>query len=357
MASWRNRSNGSIGFILFVLLSATSDVSSFAFSRLQPPLTQRSNSILGDGSIYSNNENPRVVGFEDGISLTPKRRWKNNSKLFMANDEGGTGTSTIAAILFAIFVAGSLLPLAGTFGMKGDMSIADSVTTRQDAPGKLQNFESKQYSLSRSAIQEKLNAVPVFYIATAGKDGSTSTMGTDIYLSFEDANAASAKISASTVKGTTLDQVMYPLVLKRGRMRMAPPPAEVERAEAKIMDADKSDVPAYRLIPSKSSVQQAKEFNVELSTSDVPLFVADRLAFGSPKGPQLPLFLDKNDCITSYKRLRQAKSSLPEEPSIRTSTLLETLISMEKGTRPGVSQLAFYSTAGDLLRLTEMLSE
>jgi hypothetical protein len=190
------------------LLSAPSDVSSFAFSRIQQPLAL-SNSIIGERSIYSN-ENHRVVRFEDDIALTPKRRW-SNSKLFMANDEGpgGTGTSTAAAILFFIFVAGSVLPLAGTFGMKGDMSIADSVTTRQDAPGKLQNFESKQYSMSRSAIQEKLNAVPVFYIATASKDGSTSTMGTDIYLSFEDANAASAKISSSSVKGTTLDQVMY----------------------------------------------------------------------------------------------------------------------------------------------------
>jgi len=352
MANRRNRSNELIGFILFVLLSTPSDVSSFAFPRIQQPITF-SNSILGDRSIPSNG-NHCVLRFED-LTSTSK---PCNSKLFMANNEGsgGTGVSVTAAILFFIFVAGSVLPLAGTFGMKGDMSIADSVVTRQDAPGKLQNFETKQYSLSRSAIQEKLNSVPVFYIATAGNDGST-TMGTDIYLSFEDANAAAAGISSSSVKGTTLDQVMYPLVLKRGRMRMAPPPAEVERAEGKILNSDKSDARDYRLVPSKLSVQQAKEFDLTLSSSDIPLFVADRLAFGSPKGPQLPLFLDKDDCITSYQRLRQGKSSLPEEPNIRTATLLETLISMEKGTRPGVSQLAFYATAGDLLRLTEMLSK
>ena len=137
-------------------------------------------------------------------------------------------------------------------------------------------------------------------------------------------------------------------------MRMAPPPSEVQTAEEKIMNSE--NAPEYRLVPSKLAMQQAKEFNVELSNSDVPLFVADRLAFGSPKGPQLPLFLDKDDCITSYNRLRNGKSSLPEQPNIRTSSLLETLVSMEKGTRPGVSQLAFYSTADDLLRLTEMLS-
>ena len=119
-----------------------------------------------------------------------------------------------------------------------------------------------------------------------------------------------------------MNQHRYPLVLKRGRMRMAPPPSEVEKAESVIMSMEKSESPSYRLIPSKTSVEQAKEFGLELTKSDVPLFVADRLAFASPKGPQLPLFLDKDDCITSYKRLRTAKSSLPQEPSIRTSTLL-----------------------------------
>ena len=133
---------------------------------------------------------------------------------------------------------------------------------------------------------------------------------------------------------------------------MAPPPAEIEQAEAKIMAGDRSDI--FRLVPSKISVEQAKQLDLETSQSDVPLFIADRLAFASTKGAQLPLFLNKDDCITSYKRLREAKSSLPEQPNIRTTTLLETLISMEKGTRPGVSQLNFYATAGDLLRLTEM---
>mmetsp|Transcript_20257 Transcript_20257/g.41739 ORF Transcript_20257/g.41739 Transcript_20257/m.41739 type:complete len:339 (+) Transcript_20257:62-1078(+) len=329
-----------IGFIsVFVLLSTLSDVSSFTLStRVQHPLT----TTHSPNSIFHHDKN-RVFRLED---RAPVKR--SESRLFMANDnEGGTGVGIIAGLLLLIFVAGSVIPLAGTFGMKGQMSIADSVITKQDTPGKMQ-MESKQFSLSRSAIQEKLNSVPVFYVS---KDG---TMGTDIYMSYEDAAAAS---SGGTIKGTTLDQVMYPLVLKRGRMRMSPPPSEVEKAEAQIMNSEsKSASPTYRLVPSQRSVQQAKEYGLELSNSDIPLFVADRLAFGSPKGPQLPLFLDKDDCITSYKRLRDGKSSLPEEPNIRTSTLLETILSMERGTRPGVSQLSLYSTAGDLLRLTEMLA-
>mmetsp|Transcript_10585 Transcript_10585/g.25491 ORF Transcript_10585/g.25491 Transcript_10585/m.25491 type:complete len:351 (-) Transcript_10585:400-1452(-) len=350
MTTCRYIANG-LTLIAVILLSSPFDVSSFTFSRIKPLANQRS--IAGDGAINAN-ESRYVLRFDDLASISTQC----NTRLLMANDEGqgGGSTSIIAGILLLIFVAGSVVPILGTFGMKGEMSIADSVVTRQDAPEKLQNFESKQYSLSRSAIQEKLNSVPVFYIATTGDDGYT-TMGTDIYMSYDDAKAASAGPSSSSVKGTTLDQVMYPLVLKRGRMRMAPPPVEVERAEGKILDAGKADSPSYRLIPSKVSVQQAKELNLKLSDSDFPLFVADRLAFGSPKGPQLPLFLDKNDCITSYNRLRQGKSSLPEVPNIRTSTFLETLVSMERGSRPGVSQISFYATADDLLQLTEMLSK
>lgn len=341
MATSRNRFNGLlIGLIGWIILISTpAHVSSFTLPRVHQNLATQSNPNIRLGG----RGGPDFLRFGDVSPRNP------DSKLLMANNnQGGTGTAVIAGLLLFIFVAGSLLPLAGTFNQKSTFSISDSVVTKQDAPGKLANSERKEFSLSRSQIQEKLNSVPVFYIATDG------TMGTDLYMSYEDAVAASGP--SSTVKGTTLDQVMYPLVLKRGRMRMAPPPSEVEKAESVIMSMEMSESPFYRLIPSKTSVEQAKEFGLELTKSDVPLFVADRLAFASQKGPQLPLFLDKEDCVTSYKRLRTAKSSLPEEPSIRTSTLLNTIFSMERGTRPGLSQLSFYSTAGDLLRLTEMLS-
>ena len=68
------------------------------------------------------------------------------------------------------------------------------------------------------------------------------------------------------------------------------------------------------------------------------------------------MFLEKEDCITSYNRLRKAGGNkLPEEPNIRTTTFFDIVQSMEKGTRPGVRQLQFYATADDLLRASEML--
>lgn len=135
---------------------------------------------------------------------------------------------------------------------------------------------------------------------------------------------------------------------------MAPPSTEVQNAEADLSNSDSPKT--YRLVPSKAAKEQAKEFNMQLADSDIPLFVADRLAFAGPKGPQLPLFADKNDCIMSYQRLRQGKSSLPEQPNIRTASLLDELYSMEKGTRPGVSQLAFYATADDITKAAEIFN-
>jgi hypothetical protein len=132
-------------------------------------------------------------------------------------------------------------------------------------------------------------------------------------------------------------------------MRMEPPPAEVAKAEAAIT-FDKT----YRLIPSKAAREQAAEFKVDVADGDVPFFVADRLAFAGPKGPQLPLFTDENDCISSYQRLRESSKKLPEIANIRVATLMDEIFSMEKGTRPGVSQLAFYANAEDLSKATEI---
>ena len=89
---------------------------------------------------------------------------------------------------------------------------------------------------------------------------------------------------------------------------------------------------------------------------DIPLFVVERLAFAGADGkPELPLFTEKEDAITSYSRLRESGGNkLPEQPSIRTTTLLDVLESMEKGTRPGVGQLQFYGNADDVLKADEM---
>lgn len=63
-------------------------------------------------------------------------------------------------------------------------------------------------------------------------------------------------------------------------MRMAPPPTEIQRAEDSLGNSGKT----YTLIPSKRALADAAELKIDLSNSDFPLFVADRLAFASPNG-------------------------------------------------------------------------
>lgn len=56
--------------------------------------------------------------------------------------------------------------------------------------------------LSRSAIQEKMSMVPIFYLVNK-EDGN---MDTSIYMSYND--AANVATGATNIKATTLDQVM-----------------------------------------------------------------------------------------------------------------------------------------------------
>jgi hypothetical protein len=121
----------------------------------------------------------------------------------MADDNEGPGPLTTIGILviMILFVGSGLLPLLAGGGDK-DLSIADSVVTRQDTPQKLKNFESTQDRLSRATIQEKLSAIPVFYLSEKG------SMQTDIYLSYPEAQDAASGKAAVSVKATSLDQVM-----------------------------------------------------------------------------------------------------------------------------------------------------
>jgi len=266
-----------------------------------------------------------------------------NSEFGFAEIRNGIIGLLIALVVFS----GDFLPLiTGQMGQK-TAPLAESVAVR-NAEGKSLSITtvtptmSEKYRLSRASIQEKLSAIPVFYITNQNGE-----MDTNIYVSYDDAKEAAG--SSNLVKATTLDQVEYPLVLRRGRMRMAPAPVEVSKAEANIDTK-------YTLIPSKQAIADAAELKIMLAPNDFPLFVADRLAFSKVgAGIQVPLFLEKQDCLTSYERLQKSsgegkKSTLPEQPIIRATTLNDELFSMEKGSRPGQTQLAFYASAEDVNR-------
>ncbi len=66
-------------------------------------------------------------------------------------------------------------------------------------------------------------------------------------------------------------------------------------------------------------------------------------------GPQVPIFLERADGITSYKRLGK------EDGGSGTNYVIVGCVGeMERGTRPGVGQLEFYGNAEDVLKADEM---
>jgi len=175
-------------------------------------------------------------------------------------------------------------------------------------------------------------------------------MQENIYFSYSDATNAASSGEGSVVKVTTLDQIMYPLILKREGMfkPTAATPIEVKNAIA----SSSSTSTTYKLVPSAAALNDAKDTGTTLKEGDIPLFSIARLAFaGSGGQPQVPLFLERADGVTSYTRLGKS-----DEAVVRTTSLLDVLDSMERGTRPAVGQLEFYGNAEDVLKADEMSS-
>ena len=267
----------------------------------------------------------------------------------MSSNNDNEGPAPITAIFISLvllfFVVSAFAPLldfASIQPSNQDLNLGDAVVTRQDDTNKLKNYQSKFDALSSTRIQQKLANLPVFYIAKG--DGG---MQENIYFSYSEAtNAASS--GESVVKVTTLDQIMYPLILKREGMfkPTAATPIEVKNAIAS------SSTTSYKLVPSAAALTDAKNTGTTLKEGDIPLFSIARLAFaGSGGQPQVPLFLERADGVISYTRLGKS-----DEAVVRTTSLLDVLDSMERGTRPAVGQLEFYGNAEDVLKEDEMSS-
>ena len=84
---------------------------------------------------------------------------------------------------------------------------------------------------------------------------------------------------------------------------MAPPPLEVQKAEELISesrsDSDSSTTDGtavmtqrFQFVPSTAAKKDAMDLQLTYKDGDIPLFLADRLAFASNDGPQV--------CHTKY---------------------------------------------------------
>jgi hypothetical protein len=121
----------------------------------------------------------------------------SSTALQMSSNGDGKGALTAAGLLFIIvlFVGGSILPMMGGGGIA---PLANSIASRDEA--QQQVVTNDKYRLSRAAIQEKLNTVPVFFVV-----GDKGEMETRIFMSYNDAMDAAG--GNKVVKATTLDQV------------------------------------------------------------------------------------------------------------------------------------------------------
>jgi len=261
-----------------------------------------------------------------------------STQLYMSDEKEGPGLvqSVFISGVLLFFVASAFAPLTLLQDQSpSSLSLGDSVVTSQDG-NKLKTYQSKLDALSEAKIQEKLSNIPVFYI-TDDNNG----IGDSFYLSYNQAkNEASDKI----VKV----QVMYPLILKQGNTKTNnKTPSDIKSARQNV------DERTYKLVASKAALSEG---DMSLKEGDISLFVVEKLAFAGNDGkPQVPLFTERGDGVVSYARLRESGGNkLPEVPSIRTTTLLDVLESMEKGTRPGVGQLEFYANADDVIKADEM---
>ncbi|EJK50207.1 hypothetical protein THAOC_30848 [Thalassiosira oceanica] len=268
-----------------------------------------------------------------------------------SDDEGGLGTVTaiFASFVLLYFSVSALAPLVGSIATQtttGDLS--SSVVTRQDASK--EKRQSKFDAVSTQRIQQKLRNIPVFYLS----DGTiTATLDERLFLSYHDAELS--RNVGEIVRATTMDQVLYPLILKKEEVvnikSLGDTPSEVLKA------IEARDSKQYKLLPSKAAIEDARGTNTVLQPNDLPLFKVDRLAFASNEGPQVPLFTERQDAITSYKRLQEGSSTLPPEPVVKSTSLFDVVESMELGSRPGVGQLAFYANADDVQEADKLSSE
>ena len=190
----KSYSTKSILLCILIFISSCSGFTVLQRATFSRPLTRRHILVSKSSTTPCEGKRVSVYGY-------------SSSRLSMAREDEGPGllASIGIVIIMILFVGTGLFPLVDGGGK--DLSIADSVVTRQDAPGKLENFESKQDRLSRAAIQEKLSALPVFYLSEGG------TMKTDLYLSYSDAIEAVSGAKGVAVKATSLDQVMCVFVV------------------------------------------------------------------------------------------------------------------------------------------------
>ena len=151
---------------------------------------------------------PSIITSRQHVTISYNDEYKVFETFHGTNEGPGILPTLGLAFIILIFVGTSFLPLLDAGGPSGNLSIADSVVTKQDNPDKFKNYENKFDRLSRATIQEKLNAVPVFYLV----DNDDGTMKSDIFMSFEDATDAAKGGQGYNLGSSHVRLIIYALI-------------------------------------------------------------------------------------------------------------------------------------------------
>ncbi|CAM9706181.1 unnamed protein product [Discosporangium mesarthrocarpum] len=244
--------------------------------------------------------------------------------LCMVKDRPSFQNTALTIVALVATVGGSALP----FFQGGPETGVGAKTVRVVQEDGTEIFKGAMTSMSRQEIQKKLSQVPVFFLRES--NGGVHTIGGEgqFFMAPEDAQAKLLQLGEKSdikVSATTLDDIFYPLIQKRGP-NSNPLGAEV---------SGKSDTSAqYRLIARRDQVAAAVKTagnTLKIEEGSVPIWMADSLAFQGVGKIKVPLFTNLADLETSWARLREAGSVTEDSPKIQVSTIGEAVRRMEKG--------------------------
>jgi Tic22-like family len=235
---------------------------------------------------------------------TAINRANNNSPSKLAAygdyDDENKGLSLKVLGILAVGIVG----VFGT-GLFNDLGSAmKSVEMESRASGgsstlkKTEESRGSMTRLTRREINDKLRQVPVFYAEDLKTGGIYVSDGVGkLFAEKADVDELIRGKEGVKVDATTMDDVFYTLVERKSKLG-----SFVEGV------VGKSDPTAqYILIPSAKQVSQTAAEWKSSHDNDIPLFRIANLAFEKADGLEIPLFLHREDALSSYSRLQDTK--------------------------------------------------
>lgn len=246
------------------------------------------------------------VSLRTSFPYCPVRSQSTHLKAYDDYDDRGKTALPLKAVI-AFIVLGF-----GVFG-SGFLGTVNTALRGLGPPGQQisqptlkgsQNEEKRgaMTSLTRREINAKLQSLPIFF-GTIDEGKSVFTKdGTGIFFTEKgDAVAYFKKEDPSvTVAATSLDDVFYTLIEKKTKL------GKFVSGVSALSDP----LATYTVRGSLAEYQAASDkYKSTHSQDDVILFRVPNLVFSKEEGLEVPLFLRKEDALTSYTRLQESKAA------------------------------------------------